>query len=323
MATPDDSVENLERFISVLTVTIEEVHEHSSTIEDHADTIEDLDSDTESALEDLSTALADFEDDLTGAEQDALEQVQALRQEARDGTDQRLTRAESEVERAESDFESVLEDGRSRIEEAHSELTSDGFSGLEATMQNVESALAEDQQQAVASFDGLDAGVAELETRTTGAYTDTTGEFDQTNAEVANQQTAIETDAGDGITALDGVGDDIDGFCRAEAAALVGLYDGWGGEVDTEAQELMDEAATALIEASVAVDTLIQDDLTDPVQAVLTDAFGPYLTELGELQSVVDEAQGPATGELMTLVDDLEKALGVMDTIAELLRALE
>jgi hypothetical protein len=37
----------------------------------------------------------------------------------------------------------------------------------------------------------------------------------------------------------------------------------------------------------------------------------------------VDDARGPATGELPVLVDDLEKALGVITTIADLLKALE
>jgi flagellar biosynthesis chaperone FliJ len=320
---PDDSVENLQRFISVLTATIEEVHEHASTIEDHADTIEDLDSDTQGALEDLSSALSDFEDDVVGSEHDALEQIQALRQEAREGTDQRLARAESEIERAQGDFDDVVQDGRSRIEEAHSELTSDGFGGLETTMEGVESALAEDRQQAEGAFDQLDGAVAEFETRATGAYTDTTGEIDQTVGEIANQQAAIETDGGDGVTALDGVGDDIDAFCRARAAELIGLYDGWGPEIQAEATELIDEASTLLIEASVAVDTLIQDELTDPAEAVRTDAFGPYLSELDELQAFLEDARGPATGELALLVDDLEKALAVVDTIAELLKALE
>jgi flagellar biosynthesis chaperone FliJ len=320
---PDDSVENLQRFISVLTSTIEEVHEHGSTIEDHSDAIEDLDSDTQGALEDLASALSDFEDDLVGSEHDALEQVQALRQEARDGSDQRLERIGSEIERAQGDFDAVAEDGGSRLEEAHSELTSDGFGGLETTMESVESALAEDRQQAEGAFDQLDGAVAEFETRATGAYTDTTGEMDQTVGEVANQQSAIETDGGDGVTALDGAGDDIDAFCRAKAVELIGLYDGWGPEIQAEATELTDEVSTLLIEASVAVDTLIQDELTEPVETVLNDAFTPYLSELDELQAFIEDARGPATGELAVLVDDLEKALAVVETIAELLKALE
>lgn len=319
----DDSVENLQRFIGVLTSTIEEVHEHASTLEDQADGIEDLDSDTQGAIEDLSSALSDFEDDLTGSEHDALEQIQSLRQEARSGADQRMARAQSEIEREQGEFDSVLEDGSARIEEAHSGLADDGFGGLETTMGQVESALAEDQQQAEAAFDELDGAVAEFETRATGAYTDTTGEIDQTVAEVADQKSAIETDAGDGVAALDGVGDDIDAFCRAKAAELIGLYDGWTGGITSEQAELVDEVERMFVEASVAVDTMIQDELTEPVDAVLSDAFAPHLAELDELQAFAEDARGPATGELAVLVDDLEKALAVIDTIADLLKALE
>lgn len=319
---PDDSIENLQRFIAVLTTTIEEVHDQGETIEEHADTIEDLDSDTQGAVEDLASALSDFEDDLVGTEADALEQIQTLRSEAREGTDQRLARAESEIERAQGDFDGVLEDGSARIEEAHSELKSDGFEGLEGTMDAVESALAQDRQEAVGAFDQLDGAVADFETRTTGAYTDSTGEFDQTTAEVANQKTSLETDAGDGVTALDGVGDDIDAFCRAKAADLEGLYDTWNGLLQGTGTELIDEVSTLLIEASVAIDTLIQDELTVPAEAVVNEAFTPYLAELDTLAAFVDDASGPATGELPLLVDDLEKVKAVIGTIAELLANL-
>lgn len=329
MATPgggtqqDQSVENLERFIGILRTSIEEVHDHAATVEDHVDTIEDLDSDAQSALEDLQSTLSDFEDDLGSSEQDALEQIQSLRQEAREGADQRMERAGDQVERAQGDFDEVVEDGRSRIEEAHSELTSDGFGQLETTFEGVESALAQDRQEAEGAFDQLDGAVADFETRTTGAYTDTTGEMDQTIGEAANQQNAIETDGGDGVTALDGVGDDIDAFCRGKAGELEGLYAAWAPETQTEATELIDEVSTLLVEASVAIDSLIQDELTEPTEAVLNDAFGPYLAELGELQAFLEDARGPATGELPILIDDLEKALAVIETIAELLRALE
>lgn len=319
----DEAVANLQRFISVLTATIEEVHDHASTIEDDTDAIEDLDSDTQGALDDLASALSDFEDDAVGAEQDALEQIQALRQEAREGAETRLERAGNEVERAQNDFDGVLEDGSARLDEAHSSLTDDGFGGLESSMESVESALAQDRQEAEGAFDQLDGAVAEFETRATGAYTDTTGEVDQTVAEAATQQSAIETDGGDGVTALDGVGDDVDAHCRAQAAELEGLYDGWGPEIQTDATELVDEVSTLLVEASVAVDALVQDELTEPVDAVLNDAFTPYLAELDELQAFLEDARGPATGELALLVDDLEKALAVVETIAELLKALE
>ena len=60
-----------------------------------------------------------------------------------------------------------------------------------------------------------------------------------------------------------------------------------------------------------------------PSDAVLNDAFTPHIAELGELQAFVEDARGPATGELPVLIDDLEKALGVITTIADLLKALE
>jgi hypothetical protein len=59
-----------------------------------------------------------------------------------------------------------------------------------------------------------------------------------------------------------------------------------------------------------------------PAETVVNEAFTPYLAELDTLVAFLDDARGPATGELPLLVDDLEKALGVIDTIAELLQNL-
>ena len=38
---------------------------------------------------------------------------------------------------------------------------------------------------------------------------------------------------------------------------------------------------------------MIQDELTEPVEAVLSDAFRPILAELDELQACAEDARGP------------------------------
>src|SRR4029453_11552226 len=88
-------------------------------------------------------------------------------------------------------------------------------------------------------FDQLDSVLADAGTRAAAAFTDAEAGFDQTNETISDQQASLVTDAGDGVRALDAVGDDIDGYCRTKAGALVGLYGGWAGEVTTEAQELI------------------------------------------------------------------------------------
>ncbi|MET0554269.1 MAG: hypothetical protein ABW221_14600 [Vicinamibacteria bacterium] len=324
MATPGggDEIENLRRFLGIVTATIEQVQEQAETLEDHSDRIDDLDSESDGALEDLQSALEEFEGDLESDEQDTLEKIQDLREDVREGTSQRLARSEQDVDQAGSDWESALGENRGELEQGLSELNADGFEQLETTLAGVESDLAQDRQQAEAGFDAFETGVDELEQRVTGAIGDDEGAFDQTAQDLANQQTALETDAGDAVTALGQQGDEIDGACRALAGELEALYDAYRGEISIEGQDLIDSAEALFKGASDEIDTANEDQIETPAQAVMTDALDVYLAELGTLENTIDSMGKPAADEMALLVDDLEKAMAIIDQIAELLAAL-
>lgn len=319
----DEGVLNLERFIGILMTTIEQVQGHTSVIEEHAEAIEGLDDEAENALADLGGALEDLQGDLESEQQDALEGIGSLRDEAREGSEQRLARSESQVERAGSEFDGAMDEGRTALEQSQSTVSSEGFQRLESTMEGVESALADDRQEAEAGFEALDTAVAELQQRATGAFTATDGAFDQTVAEIADKKDAVETDAGDSVTALDQAGDDIDGECRTQAGELEGLYDGWKAQIAADAADLVDSVEDLMDDTAAFVDTVAEDQLDTPAGVVLEQAFDPYLSELATLQADLDEARGPAADELVPLVLELERALGVIDTIDQLLNALE
>ena len=322
MAIDGDEIQKLQRFLGIVTATIEQVQEQAETIEDHSGRIDDLDQDADSALEDLQGALEEFEGDLESGEQDTLEQVQNLREDVREGTTQRLSRAEQDVDQAGSEWTSALEQGRGDLEQELSELNADGFGQLESTMAEVESALAQDRQQAEASFDLLETGVAELEQQVTGALGDDEGAFDQTAQELADQQTALGVDAGDAVTGLGQQGDAFDGECRSLAGALEGLYDEYRNEIAVEGQDLIDSAEALFKDAAEGMDSATEDQIETPAQAVMTDALEVYLTELGTLENTVDAPGKPTADELAPLVDDLEKAMAIIDQIDQLLQAL-
>ena len=324
MANPGggDEIQNLQRFLGVVTATIEQVQEQAESIEDHSGRIDDLDQDADSALEDLQGALQEFEDDLESGEQDALEQVQNLREDVREGTTQRLARSEQDVDQSGSEWTSALEQGRSDLEQELSELNADGFGQLENTMAEVESALAQDRQQAEAGFDELETGVDELEQRATGAFGDDEGAFDQTAQEIDGLKTALEVDTGDAVTGLGQQGDEFEGECQSQAGELEALYGGYQGEIAAEAQDLIDAAETLFTDTGAGLDSATEDQIETPAQAVLTDALDVYLAELGALQDTVDGTGKPTADALALLVDDLEKAMAIIDQIDQLLQAL-
>ena len=150
----------------------------------------------------------------------------------------------------------------------------------------------------------------------TGALGDDEGAFDQTAQEIADQQTALETDAGDAVTALGQQGDEIDGDCRSLAGELEALYDAYRNEIAVEGQDLIDSAETLFEDAAEGMDSATEDQIDTPAQAVMTDALDVYLAELAALENTIDSLGKPAADETAMLVDDLEKAMAIIDQIA-------
>lgn len=327
MATPnasaDQSLENIQRFIAVLTATIEQVHAHAGTLDGHADAIEDQDGDAQDAATELAEALTDFEAGLERAEHDALEEMQALQETARQGAAERMARAEGAVESAQSDFDSVIDDGAARIEEAHSELDADGFDALARTMEALDNALEQDQQEAVAAFDGLESGLGERETRVESAFAEAVTAVEETVYESRNQEFEIGTDVNDGISALEGVVNEIDGFCQGLDKVVLGLYETWREALAAEGVELVVDTAKLMQDTAEAMETLTDDELVEASEEVLDERFVPHLEALGDLLANVEGTPALMESELLPLVDDLERALGVVETIGSLLAALE
>ena len=69
--------------------------------------------------------------------------------------------------------------------------------------------------------------------------------------------------------------------------------------------------------------TTTHDQLNDGTEAVLHGGFEPYLSELAELQAGLEGAAATATDSLLPLVDELERAEAVIDSIDKLLDTLE
>ena len=322
-ASPDDSLENLQRFIAVLTATIEQVHAHASAIDEQADAVEDQDGEAQGAATELADALTDLEDGLERAEHDALEELQALQETARQGAEERMSRAGTEVESAQADFEGVLDDGSARIDEAHSGLDEGGFDGLGRTVETLESALEQDRQEAVAAFDGLETALAEQEARAGSAHADAGAGMDETAEESRSQDLGIGGEVNDGISGLEAAAGAIDQTCNSVAVALEHLYGGWRDALRDEAGALITHTVHLMRDTAEAMETLAEDELSASSEEVANARFGPHLKELDGLLANLEGTPQVTDSELSPLVDGLEKALGVVETIGSLLAALE
>lgn len=321
-SSPDESVQNLERFIAMVRAAVEQVHTHGEALDEQADATSDLDEDAQEAATELAEALTDLEDGLERAEHEALEQVRSLRETAREGAEARMSKAQGEVESAQNDFDAVIEDGGARIEEAHGELDADGFDALARTVDAIEAAVAQDQQEAVTALDALDPALGEMQARVDAAYAEADAGMDETENESRSQEFVIAQDVHDGTDALETLGKGADEACRARAQQLEDAYEGWKEEMREDAGDLLLQTRQLLFDTAEAVETMTVAELAEPSEEVAS-AFVPHVGALEALLAYLEDVRQVTTGELPLLVDDLEKALGVMETVGALLAALE
>jgi hypothetical protein len=165
--------------------------------------------------------------------------------------------------------------------------------------------------------------VAEFQQRAGQALSDVQAAFDQVVDEIADRRDTLETEGADAVTAFDAAGDDIDADARALGGELEALHLAWVPQVEAESQDLADSMEDLLAELSSFVDTASDEALEGAVSAVLDGGFEPYLSELTELQAAVDGAEAAAADALLPLVDELERAAAVIETIDNLLDTLE
>ena len=323
MAQLDEGVVKLEQFIGVLRSTIDQVSETTGTLESHAGDLGDLEGNTESGFADLNDALQDFEDDLDTARQDAVDEIGELTTLAQEAAGQRLGEAESEVEGAESSFESAMTEGRAEADRAHAGLGAQGFDALASTIDTVESATDASRQEAGQGFDELDSGVKGFTDRTDESFKEAEGKFAEGVSDIDEKSSSLVTEAGDCVSGFASDGGDFQGEMTSLGGDLVSLYEGWDDTVDAAADDLATSVKTLMDDTAEFVSAGGTDQVESPADLVLNESFAPYLTELGELQGVIEAAASGPADTLVPLVDELDKSERVIDTIDQLLNAVE
>jgi uncharacterized phage infection (PIP) family protein YhgE len=323
MAQLDDGVVKLEQFIGVLRSTVDQVGETTGTLESHADDLGDLEGNIESGFEDLNDALQDFEDDLDTARQGAVDEIGELAALAQEAAGQRLGEAESEVDGAESSFESAMNEGKAEADRAHASLSAQGFDALATTIDSVESATDASRQEASQGFDELGSGVKGFTDRTDESFKEAEGKFAEGVSDIDEKSSALVTEAGDCVSGFESDGSDFQGEMTSLGGDLVSLYEGWDGTVEAAADDLGTSVKTLMDDTAEFVSTSGTDQVESPADLVLNESFAPYLTELGELQGVIEAAASGPADTLVPLVDELDKSERVIDTIDQLLNAVE
>jgi uncharacterized phage infection (PIP) family protein YhgE len=317
----DDGIENLQNFCDLLEKTVAQVQEKNGVLDSQADTLDDLEGRAEDVIGQFSSAIEEGQGEIDAAHGEATAAVEGLAQAAQEAAGSDLGSIESQLDSAESTFDQKKNDAQSDLDDDFGRLTSEGFGGFAATVDELEDRAGALQQENQADAQALSGGLDTLETEATQDGTET-GEA------IGQGITGVQSDGGefmrDALLATEGWSTelaDLKQGCSEAGTDLSDLYAAWGTESEAEGDALIKEMTEAGQEATDFVSTDGAMQLETSLDGVLGEPLPGLGSGLSEAETLVEA--GEALGhELQDLVPQLEICLNVVENINRLLEEM-
>jgi predicted nucleic acid-binding Zn-ribbon protein len=307
-------VENLKAFIATLTEASEDVGEVQPGLvtqgemletlrQEAADELGGLDSELDDALTALDTLADQTENALAG-----------LENESKGGDDGTLTEAEDAFEQWEKTIGATLDEAASRVARESQELGSRGFDELTSALEAAGSEVDGAQAATEAAFRTLIAALGQEADRFAGALEEATEEAQEAAQQAGQLESAFDQKATQAIEAIQTSSSGALAVHGETGKDTGGFYDEVDGRIRSETQELVADVKAAFGGSAAAVLEAAAEPLDEPVEALLTDALGPFAEEIG---SWADQEQETARvlADWDTLVRDLAASIEVIKTI--------
>jgi hypothetical protein len=319
MATVDDGIVNLRRFVAALataTAALEEIGEH---IEGSAQKLVELEAYASEEGGELNEQLAELGSALDrerGEACDGLNQATRAAIEAQGTVGQSIDRLGGAAAEVETRAQSAL----AEIDKAHAELSERGFTDLARTVEDLEQAMEAEVRELDQAFDELKSAVDRVEGESQTTWDAADAEVDQSTADVGEVQTALENQTADSVSGLEAEAGQLEAFCTTLAGDVDLIYDVLDAGVHTAGQQWEQHAFQLGQESTRAIQAAEKEQLQQPLLALQ----GPFaeldqtLSSLGTLLQVATEVGH----ELSPLAEELAKCQQVVGQIDKLLNAL-
>jgi ABC-type transporter Mla subunit MlaD len=198
----------------------------------------------------------------------------------------------------------------------------DGFGNLASEQNTVEEALRTSSSQTETAFDNLEAGVKDVGDKFTEAANDTSSKLDAAKDKAEDDETLVEETGKECDAALDTEQSETVQACESFEQSAKQYYEGEvDGEVSQDAEGLNSGAAGVIDTAGDEIQSEVADDLEAPLDSVFEDSFDPHKTAVDEIDGDMWDIRSTGAS-LVPLVDNLVKAEGIVEVIAELNAAM-
>jgi predicted nucleic acid-binding Zn-ribbon protein len=320
MATTDDPIANLQRFIASLTMSNGALEKITQHVQETSHGFTQLEAEAHDHGNSLKEHLEEFRSKLDAAEDDVRQAIEDVRHAAADGQ-QALAEAEGHVEQAGGEFEEKAHAVSAQLDEEHSRLTDQGFTVLGHTLDQAEQQLESERQESEQAFKELEGAVHGFETEAQTAWEAAHGAFDQATSAASHEESELAAEASTAHQAFDSAASEIDGVCHSLEGEIGTIYDAFTAGVDAAGGELGGAAQNLLQEVVGFIEAGGQSRLEGPANTLEEDALGPLGEEYAALGTALHSAAA-TTAELAPLADDLLKSRAVVGQIDKLVNAV-
>ncbi len=307
-------VENLKTFIATLMDALAQIDEIQPRLVTQGETLDSLRQEAAEELGGLDSELEEAQQALDALAGQAENALAGLENTAKSGDDGMLSEAEDAFEHWEKTLGSTLDEAASRVAKESDEVGSRGFDALQSALEDAVSEVDGSQGATEAAFATLIASLRQEADRFSEALVDATQEAQEAAEQAEELETAFDQKATEAIEAIrtsSGAAAAAHGATRNDAG---GFYDEVDGRIQAEAQDLAADVKAAFEGSAEAVREAAETPLDEPVEALLTDALGPFAEEIGSWSTQEQDTE-QALADWDTLVKDLAASIEVIKTI--------
>ena len=320
MATLDEGVGNLQRFIAHLVASTGALERSAAFFKESGGRFGDLEDEVGDEGGGLNDELEELGTALDSGVHDAGEALTELTQAVREGEEaageggQRLDQAARDVE----EETGTTLDG---VADANTRLTSQGFEALGQTLDREQKELETETQECEQAFDELETAAADSESEAQTAWDAADAELDEAMSDLTEAAAAFEAATDQGVQGFEAAAGDFEQHCADLASEVDVIYDALDAAVAQEGQEWDQAVRSFVSEALALAETAAREQVVQPAGLVEDEALGGLQQEYSALGDVLESARQTAE-ELDPLTQDLARCQQVVAKVDELLNAL-
>jgi hypothetical protein len=320
MATLDDGVVNLQRFIGHLANSTSALGQLTDHFESKSKSFAQLEDEVGQEGDGLGDELQEMTTALETGEQEATSALTDLTQAAADGQ-QSTEEAQQLVEKAASDVDQKVHTVMTELDGADTSLTDQGFQALGQTLDEAEKELHTEDEESTSAFAELGTAVQGFESDSQTAWDAAEGELEHSTSDLQQEETDLESAAGDAVHGFEAAGTEGENQCSALESELEAIYEHLVTGVEAEGHE-WEQAVQQAAQASAGfLQSGQQERVDEPATLVHDEAITGLDHEYDALAQMLDTSAG-TIAELEPLSEDLVKADSVVGEVDELMQAL-